>query len=660
MTPMLSQILADCPDGVVVFDADGQIMAWNAALTTLTGLSESEVLGRPLRGVLPWQADSERDDFIRSALAGASGSTRGVLYPAHAGVPGVDNRKICQLKYGALRDEACAGGFAYVRDLSHELRLVEASRESEHRFRKMADDAPVYLWMAEIDGRCTWFNQQWLDFTGKTLAEEQGYGWAEGIHFEDFQRGIDVYMAAFNERRRFSMEYRLLRHDGAYRWILDNGAPRYHSDGTFAGYVGSCIDITELKNIQQERDQLHAQERVARSEAERLYREAQAANRTKDEFLATLSHELRTPMNAILGWSSLLCSGDAPFDEYANIFTTIERNARAQTRLIEDLLDVSKIITGKLTLENKPVDLWPVVQQVIDSMTLSIDARNLALTLDGSASVGLVSGDATRLSQIVWNLVSNAVKFTPVGGRIEIKLTRNGSQAVLTIKDSGEGVDPAILARIFDRFRQADGSTSRRHGGLGLGLAIVRHLTELHGGTVQAESEGAGRGSQFTIHLPLIAVQLPGAARHFESRALRSAAADTATLTGVHVLVVDDSPDALMLLRAVLKRYGAEVFTAASVAEAMQVLAQQDPDVIVSDISMPDETGFDLLRKVKAIEVERRRPYPVAALTAHARKEEREVALLAGFHAYIAKPFDQKALIQTLEQLALRRKELPC
>jgi CheY-like chemotaxis protein len=298
------------------------------------------------------------------------------------------------------------------------------------------------------------------------------------------------------------------------------------------------------------------------------------------------------------------------------------------------------------------------VNQVVASLALSIEARKLRLVLDGAASTGLVSGDATRLSQVIWNLVSNAVKFTPPGGRIDISLRRVGSQAVLQVKDSGEGIDRDHLALIFERFRQTDSSISRRHGGLGLGLAIVRHLAELHGGTADAESEGLGRGSLFTVRLPLIAVHLPSASRSGERPAARSA--DAQPLRGIEVLAVDDSPDALTLLQTILRRNGATVSTATSVSEALALLETCEPAVIVSDLSMPGETGFDLLRRIQELEAARSRSYPVVALTAHARRDERERALAAGFRACIAKPFDQRGLVGEIAALVTEKDRVRC
>jgi PAS domain S-box-containing protein len=388
----------------------------------------------------------------------------------------------------------------------------------------------------------------------------------------------------------------------------------------------------------------------------RLYTEAQRANRVKDEFLATLSHELRTPLNAILGWSQLLRMGRLDQNEVDQGLETIERNANIQSQLIEDLLDVSRIITGRLRLDVRPVELPPIIDAAIAAVRPAADAKHIRLKPKYDASAAPILGDAARLQQVVWNLLSNAIKFTPRGGRVEVMLDRVDSQVEITVRDTGSGIDPDFLPHVFERFRQADASTTRKHGGLGLGLAIVRHLVELHGGVVQARSEGQGAGATFIVRLPIAAVH------DEEQRASPDAAATTTdfaslrrapSLAGLRVLVVDDELDARRLISTVLRQCGADVIAASSAAEALDLLARQRPDVLISDIGMPGEDGYSLIRRLRASENHDQR-LPAVALTAYARTEDRLRALAAGFQMHVSKPVNPAELATVVGSLAGR------
>jgi PAS domain S-box-containing protein len=389
----------------------------------------------------------------------------------------------------------------------------------------------------------------------------------------------------------------------------------------------------------------------------RLYREAQEANRIKDEFLATLSHELRTPLTAVLGWARLLSTGQLDAEASARALDTIQRNARAQQQIVEDILDVSRIITGKLRLEVNPVKLIPVIEAALESVRPAADAKAIRLEPRLDSATGLVMGDPARLQQVIWNLLSNAVKFTPQNGRIEVQLREVDSHAQVSISDSGEGIRAEFLPFVFDRFRQADGSTTRVHGGLGLGLAIVRHLVELHGGTVKAESAGEGNGATFIITLPL-SVQKPESESASETdlplATLDSESECLSDLSGLRVLVVDDEADSLEFLDASLTRCGAEVLTVSSAAEALDALTEFRPDVLISDIGMPHEDGYTLMRKIRALGPEHGGAIPAAAVTAYARSEDRMRALLAGFQTHIAKPVEPAELAAVVASLAGR------
>jgi len=415
--------------------------------------------------------------------------------------------------------------------------------------------------------------------------------------------------------------------------------------------IATVHALLRIRRAEQERSELFAREQAARQEADR-------ANRLKDEFLATISHELRTPLNAILGWVQLLRTGRLDADARDRALETIERNARAQSELIEDLLDMSRIISGKLNLDVKDVDLGRVIGEAIEAVRLAADAKAIHLSAEADASLGTVRGDPTRLQQVVWNLLANAIKFTPRGGRVTVKATRANGNAEILVSDNGRGIPPEFLPYVFERFRQAESSTRRAQGGIGLGLAIVRQLVESHGGTVRAESEGTDRGATFIVSLPRDAVIASVAAANGEGtpratppRPLFSA---NLSLTGIKVLVVDDERDAREFTATVLRHAGANVTEADSADAALRALNQIDqiaPDVILCDIAMPDRDGFDLIAAIQALPPPRR-DIPMAALTAYAKSEDRNRVLDAGFRAHLAKPLDPADITAVVAELA--------
>lgn len=808
-------------------------------------------------------------------------------------------------------------------------KLAEATlRESEERFRLMADAAPVLIWVADTDKLCYYFNLPWLNFTGRTMEQEMGNGWTQGVHPDDFQRCLDTYVTAFEARQPFQMEYRLKRFDGIYRWIIDEAVPRYTSAGQFLGYIGSCIDIEDRKQaeealreseirlrlilesakdyaiftvdlngiiaswnsgaegllgyseaeaigcpcrmiftpedneqgraetemqialtqgraenerwhlckdgsrfwgsglmmpllngadhaqgfvkiLQDKTVQRQASERlqllyettrdllsteqplalmqalfrklsvqldlhsyynfiveekdhrrilhlrnyegisqetaeaiewiefgeylcglVAQTQQQLVLNQAQLSthphaqaiclmgvtayagqpliaqgqllgtlsfasltrthftpaeiellqstcdqmaialdranltaslqqqteqlkqtNRIKDEFLAVLSHELRSPLNPILGWSKLLQSRKLNETKTAQALATIERNAKLQSELIEDLLDVSRILQGKLSLNIHPVDLALTVEAAIETVSLAAIAKGIEIQTRLDSQMGPVLGDSSRLQQVVWNLVSNAVKFSPAGGRVEVRLTGVGDWAKITVTDTGIGINPEFLPYVFDYFRQEDGATTRKFGGLGLGLAIVRHLVELHGGTVQADSLGEGQGATFTVRLPLSGtVQGPENSLAELSESL----SPDEPLWGVRVLVVDDEPDMRELASFLLEQAGATVTTVTTALEALTAFAQFQPDVLLSDIGMADMDGYMLLQQVRALPPERGGQVLAIALTAYAGEWDRKQALQAGFEEHLAKPIDPEILVSVIARLCGR------
>jgi PAS domain S-box-containing protein len=410
-------------------------------------------------------------------------------------------------------------------------------------------------------------------------------------------------------------------------------------------HVVSIRMAANLAAVAIENVQLLERESRARNQAEE-------SNRMKDEFLATVSHELRTPLTAILGWSRMLMMGG--FDEATimDAIETIERNATSQARLIDDILEVSRVVTGKLQLEVEPVELKNVVTAAVSSVRPAAEAKGISLSVRQPDAEDVVSGDPNRLQQVVWNLLSNGVKFTPEGGSIEVDLHRLGSEVILTVRDTGYGISAGFLPYVFDRFRQADSSITRTHGGLGLGLAIVRHLVELHGGSVSAESPGEDMGATFTVRLPLLRASSQKSNSKETTSGETRLSQGNRSLRGLRVMVVDDEMDTADMVEAVLARYGAVVSKANSVDEAMVELTRFVPDVIVSDIGMPGRDGYELIRMIRAGETGRGKRIPAIALTAYVRENDRAMALGAGFQEHLPKPVDPRKLLATIASLA--------
>ncbi|MBA2528262.1 MAG: response regulator [Pyrinomonadaceae bacterium] len=407
----------------------------------------------------------------------------------------------------------------------------------------------------------------------------------------------------------------------------------------------------EIRQREEAQEELRAslvREQMARAEAE-------SANRMKDEFLATVSHELRTPLNAIMGWSHMLRSGRLDQATMARAFETIDRNAKSQAQLIEDILDASRVITGRLRLNLGPVDVASVINSAIDSVQLAADSKGIQLEVTLDPSVRHTLGDSSRLQQVVWNLLANAIKFTPSGGRVEVRVERANAALQVCVSDTGQGISAEFLPFIFDRFRQADSTSTRAHGGLGLGLSIVRHLVELHGGSVEAQSAGLGSGTTFLIRLPLAVNKDPAKARKKRSENwppenTQRVAEPLHSLEEVRVLLVDDDQDSLRLLATMLSAQRAKVETAASAAEALQLLEWFKPDVLVSDLAMPGEDGYSLIGKLRAME--NLKHTPAVALTAYVQVEDRTRALSAGFNMFVPKPVDPNELIAAIANLA--------
>jgi PAS domain S-box-containing protein len=524
-------------------------------------------------------------------------------------------------------------------------RLQRELADTAARFTQLANSIPQLAWMARPDGAITWYNDRWYEFTGTTRETQLGWGW-ESVHDPaELPRVVEKWNAALASGEPWEDTFPLRRHDGVFRWHLSRAHPFRDSSGRIVHWFGTNTDVTEQRAFAEEREQLLAAERAARSEAERV-------GRLKDEFLATLSHELRTPLSAMLGWSQLLQSQNDE-ETLREGLQIIERSARAQTQLIEDLLDMSRIVSGKIRLDVQQVDLAPIIDAAVELLKPSADAKGVHLhrVIDPLASP--VSGDPNRLQQIVSNLLSNAIKFTPRGGKVEVLLERVDSHVEVTVTDTGQGIAPDFLPYVFDRFRQADASTTRKYGGLGLGLSIVKQLVELHGGAVRAQSAGEGLGATFNVSLPIAITKRRPADREHPTapRFTLFPPEIQVSFDGKTILVVDDEPDARNLIERLLTERKAHVLKAESAEAGLELLTTQRPDVVLSDIGMPQRDGYDFIRSVRALPADAGGKTPAIALTAFARSEDRTRAMMAGYQVHLSKPVEPQELIATVASL---------
>ena len=812
---LLRAALDTLPVHVAILDERGTVLAvnetWQAFAEAHPFVGRRHGVGTPLlercHAALP-----DCPEGARLVVAGLRGvlERRQQRFEMEYLCPTADGRERW-FRLRALRSDRRAADRVVVlhEDITPRKRAERELQDSERLFRLMADTTPGLVWMSDADRRLTYFNRRWLEFRGRTIEQERGTGWMEGIHPDDRGRWEQELAAASTAQRPFELELRLLRSDGEYRWLLASGAPLFVRAGVFGGHIGSCVDVTDRRRAEEAsrflaeasnalassldfQTTLSAMARLAvpqiadwcvvdmlgpegtlqrlavvhadPNKAElaralerrysvdmaadsgvpnvlrtafpelvseitdellaeaagdpehhrllrglglksyiivpliargrtlgaltlmtaesgrrygmsdlafaenlagraalavdnaRLYREAQELNRMKDEFLATLSHELRTPLNAIVGWAHLLRDGQLDAEMTQRAIETINRNANSQSQLIADILDVSRIVTGKLRLDLRPVELAPIVETAVDTMRPTAVVKGVALEAQVGGAAVEVSGDSDRLQQVVWNLLSNAIRFTPRGGAVKVRLARGQSYATIVVEDNGAGMAPELIPRIFERFLQGDSTSTRAHGGLGLGLAIVRHIVELHGGTVEASSPGPGLGSTFTVKLPVLTIVAPPPSQEpGRRRAHDQGAASAATLDGLTVLVVDDHPDARDLMSAVLQQRGARVLGAATTGEALALLRAESPDVLLSEVEMPGEDGYALIQKVRALPPEEGGRVPAAALTAYARREDRIRTLLAGYQIHLAKPVAPDELVTVVSSLSGRR-----
>ncbi|MFT3788415.1 MAG: CheR family methyltransferase [Tepidisphaeraceae bacterium] len=514
-------------------------------------------------------------------------------------------------------------------------RAEQAARNAEAGFQTIANLVPDLLWMSRPDGYSQWYNERWMEFTGQSYEQAAGWGWVDAVHPEDRDEAARHYRQAVQSGVVLKHEHRIRRHDGEYRWFLVRAQPLADDAGTIIAWYGSATDVHE-----------HYQSEAALVAAKDL---ADETNRAKDDFLTTLSHELRTPLASAAIWVQILQKTSPDSPRFREAVAAIESGIVAQRTLIDDLLDSSRITTGKLRLDMRPTDMGITVKQAVDAIGPTASMKGVAVKLSLSDERLFVRGDAARLRQVVWNLMSNAVKFTPRGGRIDVALTTSsGGEVELCIADTGIGIDPKFLPFVFDKFRQSDTGTARKSGGLGLGLSISKQLIELHDGSIWASSEGPGKGSTFCVRLPHTPEEQPAES---SAQVTDDAGAPT-SLEGVRVLLVEDEPTTRAGLTMLLQFSGVEVTAAESVSDALQRLSESSFDALISDIGLPGEDGYSLMRSIREREQSAgSRPLPAIATTAFTRPSDERTTFKAGFNAYVAKPIDTGELLRKLRQL---------
>ena len=622
-------------DGIVVANLEtGVILDANRRAAELIGQPVTRLVGMHQADLHP-PGERERWHALLAEQRRTGQATTADLHLRHADghdLPVEVSAAVTQLAGHAVVQ-------SLYRDVTERRRAEEDLRESEERYRNLFENAIDLVYTHDLRGNLTSINEAAERLSGYSRAEACSMNIADIVapdHLELAQQMIRHKRG--DEQLTTVYELDVVTKDGR-RVPLEVSTRLMMRDGEAVGVQGIARDITYRKRAERERAELLGREQAARAEAEH-------ASRAKDEFLSVLSHELRTPLTPILAWARMLQREALAPEVTTRGLQAIERGARSQAQLVDDLLDVSRIISGKLRLEVRPVQLVGVIEAAAESVRVAAEAKGITLELDLDARAGLVAGDPERLQQVVWNLLSNAVKFTPEGGHVRTTLARSDGHLVVSVRDDGKGISTEFLPFLFERFRQADSSSTRAHGGLGLGLAIVRHLLELHGGSVWAESAGEGQGAVFTVSLPAIASVSEDVAPLDVQEAL-----EPPSLDGLRVLVVDDDQDTRELVSALLDTSGARVRTAASVAEALQIFERWPPDVLVSDLGMPEQDGYALIREVRARERGSGR-LPAVALTAYAREEERTKAREAGFQVHVAKPFDPPELLSVIADLA--------
>ncbi len=622
-------------DVIARLDKNMRYLYVNPAMETATGVSPEQFIGKkPSELGFPKSIYVHWQEQMQKILTTQQEGFDEFEFPSPSGIRYYQSHLVPEF---AL-DGSVESILSVTRDVTEYKQVEQALRESESRFKRLVESNVIGCMFWDANGNIFDANDAFLQMVGYTREDLRAgkVNWKNMTPVEQLPLSEKAIAQMKQVGAADPLEKEYIRSDGSRVPILLGGVLLKGSQDKGVSFV---LDLSQQKQL----------ENQLRQQAEQL----EQANRVKDEFLAVLSHELRSPLNSILGWSKLLRSRKLDEATITRALETIERNATMQTQLIEDLLDVSRILQGKTSLNVCSVDLAWTIEAAIDTVRLSAQAKSIQLECLSELTASIVLGDPNRLQQVIWNLLSNAIKFTPSGGRVSIHLKHQGTQAQIQVSDTGKGISAEFLPHVFEYFRQADSSTTRTQGGLGLGLAIVRHLVELHGGTVLASSPGVGKGATFTVTLPLKIdpAQLKDAQQVLLSGNGAQILNNPSVLEGKRVLVVDDDADTRDFYTTVLEECGACVIVAASVSEALEALKQQRPDVLVSDIGMPSEDGYTLISKVRALESEGEEHIPAVALTAYAREVDRQKAIAAGFQEHLPKPVEPAELVAVVAHL---------
>ena len=631
---MLSAIVSSSDDAIIGKNIDGIITSWNGAAERIFGYTAGEAIGQSIRLIVPPDRYKEEDDVLQRIRSGEGVDHYETIRSAR------DNHLV-QVSLTVSPIKTPDGTIVGVSDIARDVTTAKRLERDALRLAAIVESSEDAIVGKDLNSIVTSWNAAAERIFGYSSAEMIGRSIRQLIP-DDRQHEEDDVLRRIRKGQRIEHHETVRRRkDGTLIPVSLTISPIRNEHGDVVGASKIARDITDRKRADEER--------------QRLLEIARSASRLKAEFLATLSHELRTPLSAIVGYIRLMQSGLLSADKQSHALETVGRNATSLTQIVEDVLDVSRITSGKLRLDVQPVELSAIVREAAETMQPAADAKGIRVDLIIDPVGTQVSGDPDRLRQVLWNLCSNAVKFTERGGRVQIRLERVNSHVEVTVADTGIGIPAEFLPRLFERFSQADSGVSRMHGGLGLGLAISRHLLELQGGQISAESPGPGYGSMFRVELPLRSVEAPGdQIRHHPSTPSSSGTLQIPALQGVRILVVDDDRDAVALVREILENTGATVVTAYSAEDALDKLHRNGANVLIADLGMPVMNGFELIARIRASDDIGIRDIPSAALTAFARSEDRARALRAGFEMHLSKPIEPGELMAAAAALARR------
>jgi PAS domain S-box-containing protein len=635
----IEAIYANAPIGLCYVSTDLRFVRINQYLAEINGLPVSEHIGRTLREILPEMA-GDLEPLYHQVMDSGESLLNLQVHGINQAKPGIERDWIVSLHPLKNSDGMVLGVNAMVEEITERIQIQARLTQSEERYRSLAELIPQLVWTADVNGTLLDVNQRWLDFTGFTLEQIQVVGWQVLIHPEDLPLMSEAWAIAQHEGSNYQAEGRLRRADGTYHWYLHQATALKNDQGQIIKWFGTGTNIEEQKQLEQQRDRWL-------QEAQASQQEAEAANRSKDEFIAIVAHELRSPLNSVMGWTRMLQTRTFDPGTTAKALDTIARNTQAQIQLIDDLLDISRMIHRSINLKLLPIKLEQGIEAALELMRPMAAAKQIQLETRIQA-VASILGDINRLQQIIINLLTNAIKFTPVGGRVEVGLDTIDGYARLQVCDTGKGIASEFLPYIFERFHQAQTHSGSKDG-LGLGLAIVKHLVEQHNGTVTAASPGVGQGATFTVLLPLLTNSSVKELQELQSSTSNSSSQPLSpSLTGLRILIVDDEPDNLEMLRFALEEFGGVIQSATTATDAINLLAQFQPDLLISDIAMPEMNGYELLQKVRQCE---RGQVPAIAITAYASFVDREKSLQAGFQEHFRKPVEPEALVAAILKL---------